>query len=93
MSTRHLWRAIDRLQAIADGNGNDDLWNLAVAAREELSNAEDALRPFARYAEKRAAKPLRGLDDVIHAIHAGEDGAEIRLSHCNAARDALEDES
>jgi hypothetical protein len=53
----------------------------------------EALEPFARYAEMREAKPLRGLDDVIHGIHPGSEwAAELRLSHCEQARAALSGE-
>lgn len=45
-----------------------------------------ALRPFADYALKRAAMPLNGLGDVLHAIHIGTEWeAEVTLTQCNAA--------
>jgi hypothetical protein len=62
-------------------------------AIEEVARLRAALEPFARYAEMREAKPLRGLDDVIHAIHTGSEWeAELRLSHCIKARAALSGE-
>ncbi len=65
----------------------------AAALRAERDRLREALRPFATYAKKRAAKPFAGLDDLIHTIHAGTEWeAELRLSHCEAARRALGEE-
>lgn len=61
----------------------------AETAESRVAALEAALRPFALYAAKFDARPLRNADDVIHAIHAGEDGAEIRLSDCRRARALL----
>lgn len=61
-------------------------------ARLAAANAkmEDALHPFGEYASCRDAQPLRGLDDVIHAIHIGTPWeSEIRLSDCRKAAKVL----
>lgn len=58
--------------------------------REENAELREALRPFANYAEKRAAMPLRGLSNVIHTIHAGhQHEASILLTDCQLARALL----
>lgn len=54
-----------------DGADLMTLWKLARSLEVELAAAHRALKPFAIYAEKRIAKPFVGLDDTIHAIHAG----------------------
>jgi hypothetical protein len=56
---------------------------------EEVRRLRDALAPFARFAEQWNRNPLRGIDDVLYAIHAGADRAEIRLSDCRRALAAL----
>jgi hypothetical protein len=57
---------------------------------QRVKELEAALRPFANYAEKRDAKPLRGIGDSIHCIHTGtEYEAEITLTHCRHARQIL----
>jgi hypothetical protein len=38
------------------------------------------LERLARYVSTRGRIPMRGLDDVIHAVHGGADAAELRLS-------------
>ncbi len=58
--------------------------------REENREMVVALQPFAVYAEKRAAKPIKNLGDSVHAIHTGTEWeAEITLSDCEAARAIL----
>lgn len=80
-------QAIRRLYAhVSD---YESVWKRAETAERERDAARTALKPFAYYAEKRDAKPLGGLGDVIHAVHYGEDGAEITMQDCRAARDAL----
>jgi hypothetical protein len=55
--------------------------------RDELVKA---LRPFAKYAEMRAAQPLNGLDMIVHSIHTGTQwAAEITLGDCQRARRLL----
>jgi hypothetical protein len=50
----------------------------------------EALKPFALFAEKYDAKPLRQLDDRIYGIHAGTEWeAELSVSDCRKARAAL----
>lgn len=67
---------------------NDEEAIARVAAR--LRELGEALAPFALYARQREAMPLRGLGDLIHAIHTGSEWeAEITLDHVNAARAAL----
>ena len=55
------------------------------ALRAELRAAADALRPFAQFAAKWNAKPLRGIDDEVYSIHIGYDAASLRLSDCRTA--------
>jgi hypothetical protein len=61
----------------------------AEKAEAELVRLREALRPFALFAEKWDIKPLRGISDEFYAIHAGEDGAALRLTDCRKARAAL----
>lgn len=50
----------------------------------------DVLEPFAKYAARREAKPLKGLGDEIHTIHFNTEWeATIRLSDCHKAIAAL----
>lgn len=62
-----------------------------VAALEaRCAEMEAALHPFGEYATCRDAQPLRGLDDVIHAIHVGTPWeSELRLSDCRRAAKLL----
>lgn len=60
---------------------------LVLEARIEA--LESALRPFALFAEKFDAAPIRGIADTLYAIHAEEKAAELRLSDCRKARAAL----
>lgn len=58
------------------------------AAREAL--LMEALRPFAEFAERFHAKPLRGLADELYTIHTGTEWeAALRLSDCERALAAL----
>ena len=59
--------------------------------RRENAALRTALAPFAKYAERRNAYPLRGLGDVIHSIHAGslDKEAELTLTDCRRARAVL----
>lgn len=67
-----------------------DLLDSLEAAEAREKRLREALRPFAFYAEQRSRKPFNGMDDVINGIHVGTEWeAEIRLSHCEAARAAL----
>lgn len=43
-----------------------------------------ALARLRGYLAARDRKPLRGLGDVIHAVHVGEGGGELRLSDLRA---------
>lgn len=61
----------------------------ADALRERVRTLEDALRPFALFAEKLDTTPIRGIADTLYAIHAEERAAELRLSDCRNARKAL----
>jgi hypothetical protein len=60
------------------------------AATARAAELEGALRPFANYAEKRSAKPIKGLGNSVHHIHPGTVWeAEITLSDCEVARAIL----
>lgn len=48
-----------------------------------------ALRPFALFAEKWEANPIRGLADELYTIHSGDQEAVLRLSDCQRARRIL----
>lgn len=61
----------------------------AEGERQGLEQAADVLRPFANFAEKFNAKPLRGIADEFYVIHSGDDGAALRLSDCQRALDLL----
>lgn len=63
-----------------------------AAARARVKELEDALKPFAVFAERARLKPMRGLDDVFYAIHSGEPEreAELRFSDCDKAAAALQ---
>lgn len=51
---------------------------------------EEALRPFAAFAEAWESKPLSGMDDGVYRIHAGTEWEGVlRLSDCRKAREAL----
>ena len=56
---------------------------------KENARLRAALKPFAVFADKWDAAPLRGVDDILYAIHSEEKHGEIRLSDCKAARAAL----
>ncbi len=61
-------------------------------SRRIVSITIETLKPFANYAEKRAAKPFMGLDDIVHGIHTGTEWeAEIRLSDCDRAAKLLKE--
>jgi hypothetical protein len=52
----------------------------------KLRQAREILRPFAVYAEKRDAMPLKGLGDSVHLIHASTPHqAEITMYHVRSA--------
>lgn len=62
----------------------------AAEPYKRIAELEAALAPFAAYAEKRLAQPVKGLGDVIHTIHGGTEWeGEIRFSHCLAAHELL----
>lgn len=61
-----------------------------IQAAEERDALRGALEPFAEFARKWNAKPLLGIHDDIYSIHAGEDGATLRLSDCRRALAVLE---
>lgn len=62
----------------------------ASPSPEVIAEAVEALRPFADFAAKFNAKPLRGIDDTLYAIHTGTQWeAEIRLSDLFRARAIL----
>lgn len=53
---------------------------------DRIAALEEALKPFAIYAEKRKAQPLLGLGNTIHLIHPGtEHEAELTMEHCEKA--------
>lgn len=57
-----------------------------------VATLEAALRPFALFAERFDAKPIRGIADEVYGIHGGDVepiGASLRLSDCRKARKAL----
>lgn len=63
-----------------------------VAAQKRIKELEIALMPFAVYATHRDAQPLRGMGDVVHAIHTGTPhAAEITMGHVREARRLLLD--
>lgn len=57
----------------------------AMAAR--IQTLEQALEPFAQFGRQWARKPMRGMDDVIHAIHTGTEW-EAEIKHTDMARAA-----
>lgn len=50
----------------------------------------NALRPFAKFMERWEQNPLGNQGDILYAIHAGDRGAEIRLSHMKLAKKLVE---
>jgi hypothetical protein len=69
-----------QLDAVLAQFGRDDRM---LDYQNRIAELEDALKPFARYAEMRGKQPLGGLGDVIHGIHHGSEfEAEIRFSAC-----------
>lgn len=56
-----------------------------------LRRAEEALKPFARFAEQFDRMPMNGIADAFYGIHFGtEYEAELKLSDCRRARAALQ---
>lgn len=61
-------------------------WTQRDELRKRCRELEEALGPFAHYAQMRARQPLKGSGNSVHAIHLGtEFEAEITLEHVNAA--------
>lgn len=66
----------------------------AHAAVVELDRLREALSPFAEFARKFDARPLRGIADEFYGIHAGTPyEASLRISNCRTALKALSEES
>ena len=56
----------------------------------DLSEALDALEPFAQFIRQWNRQPMRGLDDIIYAIHTGSEyEAELKRSDCQRALDVV----
>lgn len=60
----------------------------------EVARLREALRPFAEFAQRYDATPMKGGTDALYSIHGGAGapsgkGAELRLSDCRAAIKAL----
>ena len=61
-----------------------------IELERRLASAVEALRPFALFAEKWDAQPLRNIDDEFYSIHTGTQwAASLRLGDCRKARTAL----
>lgn len=62
----------------------------AYLAWRRAERLEEALAPFAHFADQYERAPLRGAADTLYGIHTGtEFEAELKLSDCRAARDLL----
>lgn len=61
------------------------LSRIVTQLEARLTRLTEGLRPFATFAKKWNAKPLNGISDAFYTIHAGEDGASLRLSDCRKA--------
>ena len=62
-----------------------------IATFKRCEELEQALKPFANYAEKFDQKPIGKQHDIINAIHSGTEWeAELRLSDCRLAKKLLE---
>jgi hypothetical protein len=81
---------VDRLREIPNFNTGTlahEAADLIDRLTRELAEANARAVPdgLRRYVECRAKLPIRGMDDVIHAIHTGtEYEAELRLSDLRA---------
>jgi hypothetical protein len=64
--------------------------NMVVKLAKAVIDLSAALEPFADFADKWNANPMRGLDDELYSIHNGDIGASFRLSDCKKARAALD---
>jgi hypothetical protein len=52
-----------------------------MALRKRVQELEEAIKPLAFFARQWQRQPMRGMDDVIYAIHMGtEYEAELRRS-------------
>ena len=70
----------------------DRMMNRLHAKDQRIAQLEAALKPFAFFASQWERQPLRGMDNVIYAIHTGSEyAAELRRSDCFTARQVLED--
>lgn len=67
--------------------------DVAALARVTLHNltVEQLTAPFVRFIERFELNPLSNVADEFYAIHAGEDGASLRLSDLRRLRDAVRD--
>lgn len=55
-----------------------------------MTELREALKPLLHYLAMREAKPLHGLNEIIHGIHGGTEWeAQITLDHLRAIRAAL----
>lgn len=82
--------------ASVDFNGAEKERREAMRLVAQAQEMAKALRPLARFVEAWDAAPMRGLDDVLYAIHGGRDapsakGEEIRLSELREALKVLRD--
>lgn len=59
-------------------------------AERQLTEAREALKPFAEFAAKWNANPISGLADELYSIYAGDISASLRLSDCQRALTAQE---
>lgn len=76
---------------ILEGKGYTQASAERIAHRfNQYGRLVKALRAFANYAQKREAKPLRGLGDDLHRIHGGTEWeAAVTLTDCMQARALL----
>lgn len=68
----------------------EEMKNEIIQLREKVKKLNEALKPFAAFAERWDKNPLRGIDDTLYSIHGGEScgGTELKLSDLKNARDA-----
>jgi hypothetical protein len=88
----HLRQKNESLQKLLDDTSTalTDAVIHAAEAKGRVARLEEALTPFATFADRWDANPIRGLDDVLYAIHStDEQRVELRLSDCKKARKAL----
>lgn len=81
----HVSRAASRCVLVAMTSAERELYTL----RNRIAMLEVCAQPFVEFIDKFDRKPLGGIDDEFYAIHAGEDGASLRLSDLRRLRAAI----